>query len=139
MQSSPRKTSKLVKITALIIGIALVAASTCGALTFPRTVLTFSVSFTIGATVERKEFDVPFLHDWFQVEVIVSSGLALWIASIRSQNETLWSHSAVQGGQTTYRSDWTRLSSGHYNFTFATTGLGPLSSQIVVRSKGWPW
>ena len=44
-----------------------------------------------------------------------------------------------KGGKTTYISEWIQIHSGHYNFTFATAGLGTLSAEIRVTSKGGFW
>lgn len=109
------------------------------ALTYPRVLVSFSVSFTIGADVKRVEFEVPFLHDYLRVEVYVSSGNALWTAKILSGETVLWSHTTSQGGQTTFTSEWIRLSGGRYNFTFATAGLGSLVAEVKLTSKGGFW
>ena len=105
-------------------------------LTYPRTLISFSISFAFGAKVEEREFDVPILHSRVQVEVIVSSGTSLWSATIENQNSLLWNHTATQGGQTTYTSGWITLSPGQYNFTFSTIGFGSLEAEIKVDSKG---
>lgn len=109
------------------------------ALTYPRVLVNFSVSFTIGADVRRVEFEVPFLHEYVKVEVFVHSGNALWTAKILIGDDVLWNHVASQGGQTTYSSRWIRLSSGSYNFTFATAGIGSLEAEIKLTSKGGFW
>lgn len=127
------------KIVATIIIIVIATVGIYGALTYPRTVLAFPVSFTIGADVKREQLDVPFLNDWVQVEVTINSGSALWTARILNQEETVWSHAAAQGGQTTYNSGWIQIASGTYNFTFATAGAGSLSAEITVTSKGGFW
>lgn len=109
------------------------------ALTYPRVLVSFTVSFTIGADSRRVEFEVPFLHEYVKVEVHVSSGNALWTAKILSGDTAVWSHAASQGGQTTYASEWIKLSSGRYNFTFATAGLGSLEAEVKLSSKGGFW
>jgi hypothetical protein len=139
MEKTTKKTSKTLKIVALIFVILFVSVGIYAALTSPRTIVSFPVSFTIGADVERKEFDVPMLHSFVQVEVAISTGSALWTASILNHDDTLWTHTAAQGGQTTYRSEWIQIPSGHYNFTFATAGLGTLAAEIKVTSKGGFW
>ena len=139
MGKSSRKTSKTLRVVVLIAVLVVVALGVYAALTYPKTVVSFPVSFTIGADVEHREFNVPLLHGWAQVEVIVSGGTALWTAKITLQNETIWSHNARQGGQTTYKSGWIELPSGHYNFTFATAGLGSLEAEIKVTTKGGFW
>jgi hypothetical protein len=139
MEKTPKKTSKTLKVVILIAVIAIATLSAYAALTYPKTVVSFPVAFTIGATVEHKEFDMPLLHEWAQVEVIISSGTVLWTATITLQDETIWTHTAHQGDQTTYKSGWIKLTSGHYNFTFATAGLGSLEAEIKVTTKGGFW
>lgn len=139
MEKTVRKTSRRMKIAVLILILIIAAVGVFAALTYPRTLLSFPVSFTIGAQTERLEFNVPMLHSWVQVQVIVNTGTALWSARILSQNSELWSHGAAQGGQTTYNSGWIQLANGNYNFTFATVGLGTLDANIVVSSKGGFW
>lgn len=131
--------SKTFKAVVLITVLMVVSVVMYAVLTYPRTVVSFSVAFTIGANVESREFEMPFLHRWVEVEVTVTSGTALWTAKITSQNETFWSHATHQGGQTTYRSGWIELPSGKYNFTFATAGLGSLEAEIKVTTKGGFW
>ena len=108
-------------------------------LTFPRTVLSLPVSFTLGAESQTNGFDVPFLQDKVQVEVVVSSGTSLWSARIVNQGNVLWSHAAVQGEQTKYDSEWIPLANAPYNLTFSTLGGGSLSAQVTVTSKGGFW
>ena len=133
------KTSKSLRAVVLIVVLLVVALCVYAALTYPKTVVSFPVSFTWGADVEHREFDVPLLHGLVQVEVVISSGTALWTAKIILEDETIWSHAAHQGGQTTYKSGWIELSTGHYNFTFATAGLSSLEAEIKVISKGGFW
>ena len=139
MEKSSRRKSKTLRAVVLIAVLVVVALGVYIALTYPKTVVSFPVSFTWGADVENKEFDVPLLHGWAQVEVIVGSGTTWWTANIILQDETIWSHGAHQGGQTTYKSGWIELPSGHYNFTFATAGLGSLEAEIKVTTKGGFW
>jgi hypothetical protein len=129
----------ILKISVALVAVLLAIVSILGALTFPREVLTFSISFTIGADVKRELMEVPFMNDRVMVEVIINSGSALWNARILNGEETVWSHSAAQGGQTTYNSGWLQISSGLYNFSFATAGAGSLSAEITVTSKGGFW
>jgi hypothetical protein len=124
----------------VVIAVLIVAAVGAFAfLTYPKTVVGFQVSFTIGADVKSREFNVPFLHGRVQVEVVVNSGTSLWTARIAGQNKTFWNHSTSQGGQTTYKSEWIELSDGPYTLTFATAGLGSLEAEIKVTSKGGFW
>ena len=138
IEKSSGKT-KTLRSVVLIAVLVVVALGVYAAITYPKTVVSFPVAFTIGANVEHKEFDMPLLHGWTQVEVIVSSGTALWTATIKHQDETIWNHHASQGGQTTYKSGWIELPSGHYNFTFATAGLGSVEAEIKVTTKGGFW
>ena len=139
MEKTTKKTSKTLKIVALVFVILFLSVGVYAALTSPRTIVSFSVSFTIGADVERKEFDLPILHSLVQLEVAINTGSALWTSSILNNNGTLWTHNAAQGGQTTYISEWIQIPSGHYNFTFTTAGLGTLAAEIRVTSKGGFW
>jgi hypothetical protein len=107
--------------------------------TYPRTAVSFPVSFTVGAERETVKLNVPWLLSQAQVEIKVQSGTALWAAGIISGNHTVWSHSAIQGGQTTYTSEWMELPDGQYNFTFRTLGIGSLEAEIKVTTKGGFW
>ena len=127
------------EIAVAVVAVLLAIVGILGAFTFPREVLTFPVSFTIGADVKRELMEVRFMNDRIMVEVLISSGSALWNARILNGEETVWSHSAAQGGQTTYNSGWLQISSGSYNFSFATAGAGSLSAEITVTSKGGFW
>jgi hypothetical protein len=92
-----------------------------------------------GVTYTPKEFDVPWLHGSLQVEIKVQSGTAIWSAKITSGDKEIWSHTAPQGGQTTYTSEWIGISTGHYNFTFGTIGVGSLEAEVRVTTKGGFW
>jgi hypothetical protein len=108
-------------------------------ITRPVRVLNFTVSFSILDLSEEHEFRVPFLHEWVQVEVTVNSGNLLWNAKILNQNSEVWSYRATQLGHMTYKSEWIELSSGTYNFTFNKIGIGSLTAEIKVVSKGGFW
>jgi hypothetical protein len=128
------------KIASLVIVFIVVISGVYMVITLPRNVVDLSVAFTLGADRKLQEFEVPLLHNKVQVEVAINSGSALWNAKIvESNGKEVWSHSGAQGGQTTYRSDWFSLSSGTYNFTFGTIGLGELQANIFVGSKGGFW
>ena len=131
--------SRALKAIVLIVIIVAAAFGVYAAVTFPRTVVSFPVSFTVGAEKEENEFDVPWLHGLLQVEINVQSGTALWSARITSGDEAIWSHTAAQGGQTTYASGWIEISAGRYNFTFRTVGIGSLEGEIKVTTKGGFW
>jgi len=138
MGGSPRK-SRAKMVFGIAVGLVVVVFIAYLALTYPRVLVDFQVSFTVGADARRVEFEVPFLHGYVEVEVYVRSGSALWNAKIMSGESVLWSHVATQGGQTIYNSGWIRFSSGRYNFTFATAGLGSLEAEIKLTSKGGFW
>jgi ABC-type antimicrobial peptide transport system permease subunit len=131
--------SRVLKATMLIVIIVVAVFGIYAAVTFPKTVVSFPVSFTIGAETKTEEFDVPWLHGLIQVEIKVQSGTALWYAEMTSGDEKIWSHSAAQGGQTTYTSEWTEISAARYNFTFKTLGIGSLEGEIKVTTKGGFW
>ena len=128
------------KIIAAAIIVVAAIAGFYSVLTLPKTAIDFNVVFTVGADRKLGAFEVPLLHDKVQVEVTIESGSALWTARIADSDGTeIWSHSAAQGDQTTYRSDWLSLPSGRYNFTFGTIGLGELEANTRVDSKGGFW
>jgi hypothetical protein len=139
MTQRVKGTTRTLKVLALIVIVGGASIGIFMFLTYPRSVVNFPVSFTIGADVERRKFSVPILHEFIQVEVAVNSGNLLWTASILQHDDILWSHAAHQGDQTTYQSGWIRLPSGDYNFTFATAGIGSLDAEIQVTSKGGLW
>ena len=133
--------STAVKIVAAVVIVVVVVAGTFAGLTFPRTVVDFSVSFTDGVDSQQQEFEVPFMHHKVQVEVIVTNGSSLWRAFIKNDAVAeFWSHSATQGEQQTYHSDWIPLQSGRYNFTFANLDSNStLEASVKVVSKGGFW
>jgi hypothetical protein len=93
----------------------------------------------MGADSETTAFDQPFLNNAVQVQVTVQSGAALWRARIISGEQVIWEHTAAQGEQQSYNSDWIELPSGSYNFTFGTIGIGSLNALATVTSKGGFW
>jgi hypothetical protein len=132
----------LSKAVMMVVAIVVIGGAATGLFllfTAPQPVVNFTVAFTIGADVERREFNVPLLHDAVQIEVVVNSGNLLWTARILEHEDVVWSHNAHQAGQTTYQSEWIPLPSGKYNFTFATAGIGSLDAEITVTSKGGIW
>ena len=139
MEQNKKKSSLSLKVAAVVIVVIVIAVAAFADLTYPRTVLSVPVSFTIGADVVHKSFEVPILNDAAQVQVSVNSGGALWSAEIISGNNTLFTHRAAQGEQTSYNSQWISLSPGMYNFTFATLGAGSLNAQVTVKTKGGFW
>ncbi len=133
-------TSILLKALAIAAVAVLIVAAVFATLTFPRTVVDFHVSFTIGFDREQRQFEIPWLNDRAQVEVEVVNGSSLWRASITSASgDEVWSHSALQGNQTTYTSQWIALQDSGYNITFSTIGLGSLDAGLKVSSKGGIW
>ena len=130
-------TKKIVLFTVVAI---ILIAGLYSTLTFPRNLAELEVSFSIGAEEEQKEFELPILHDKTQVEVVISSGSALWGASITdASGSKVWEYAKAQGDQTVYTSDWLTLPSGSYKFTFGTMGLGGLKASVKVTSKGGFW
>jgi hypothetical protein len=132
--------STRIKIVAAALIVVLAAIVLYAALPFPSAVVDFQVSFTAGIDREEKEFDVPVLQDKVLVEVAVTSGTALWRATIiDSDGSLVWEHTSLQGDSTTYQSGWIALPSGRYNFTFGTIGFGNLDASVKVTSKGGFW
>lgn len=98
------------KIVAAVLVIVLAVVVLYSALTFPRAEVNLQVSFTVGVDREAKEFDVPFLQDKALVEVGVTTGTALWRASITDANGSeVWSYSKAQGDQLPTRADGLRF------------------------------
>jgi hypothetical protein len=127
-------------IVALVaIVILIVAFSIYAGVTFPRTIVNTSVSFTVGVDSKTTAFDQPLLNNKVQVEVTVQNGASLWRAQIRSGDQVIWEHSAAQGDQQSYNSGWIDLPSGNYNFTFGIVGIGSLDATATVTSKGGLW
>jgi hypothetical protein len=109
-------------------------------LTYPRTTVNIPVSFSAGVDSQTASFDQPFLDDKAQVTIEVQSGIAVWQAQIlNSDDQVIWEHTAAQGGQQSYTSDWIELPAGSYNFTFGLAGAGPLDATVTVASKGGFW
>jgi len=131
--------SRKVKAVLAIVLLAVAVFAVFAAWTYPETVVRFSVSFTVGTSVRTEGFQAPFLHGLAQVRVTVETGSALWSARIWSGDQTIWSHTAAQGGQTTYTSDWIPLASGHYNATLRMIGIGSLEAEMTVTTKGGFW
>jgi hypothetical protein len=128
----------LTAIGAVLVVIVAVFAVYAG-LTYPRTVVTIPVSFTIGADSTTVGFDQPIFDDKVQVQVSIQNGVAVWRAQILNGDQAIWEHSAGQGEQTSYNSGWLALPSGMYNFTFGTLGIGSLDATVTVTSKGGFW
>ncbi len=138
----PTKTgiSTAAKVAAALIIIIMLAIASFSVLTYPSTVVSFSVSFTIGASTQEKTFTIQAWDNAADVQIGVSSGSALWSGSIINSNETTaWNHRAAQGEQTIYSSGWVALPSGTYNFTFGTIGAGSLNADVAVEAKGGFW
>ncbi len=127
-------------IASVIIVIVVIAVFVVYAgITYPRTVITVPVSFTIGADSTTTTFDQPAYDDKVQVQVTVQNGAAIWRARILSNEQVIWEHSAAQGEQQSYNSGWISLPSRSYNFTFGTVGIGSLDATVTVSSKGGFW
>lgn len=106
---------------------------------YPRTTVNTQVSFTVGADSKTVAFSQPFLDDKAQVTVTIHNGAALWRARILSGDQVIWEHTAVQGEQQSYSTDWIQLPSGSYTFTFGTIGAESLDASASVLSKGGFW
>jgi hypothetical protein len=132
------KSKTLTAVAAIIIVLAAAFTIYSGA-TYHRTIVNIPVSFTIGADVATGEFDQSVLNDQIQLQVAVQNGAALWHAQILSGNQVVWEHRAALGEQQSYSSGWIQLSSGSYNFTFGTIGIGSLDATFSVSSKGGFW
>ena len=128
----------LIAVGAILIVIVAVFA-VYAAITYPRTIVSIPVSFTVGADSTRTAFDQPSLNDEVQVQVTVQNGAAGWRAFITQGDETIWQDQAGQGEQQTYNSRWILLPSGSYNFTFGIIGVGSLDAEVTVSSKGGFW
>jgi len=128
------------KTIAAVLIVTLTTVALFSVLTFPRTTVNLQVSFALGVDNEVKEFDLPFLQDKVLVEVAITTGSALWRASIADVNNSeVWSYCKAQGDSTVYQSEWVALQSGHYSFTFGTIGIGNLDANVKVSSKGGFW
>jgi hypothetical protein len=131
--------SKPILALVVIVIIVVAAFAIYSGITYPKTAVNNPVSFSIGADSKTIAFDQSLLNDKAQVQVTIQNGAALWRAQILSGDQVLWEHSAAQGEQQSYNSGWIELSSGSYNFTFGTIGLGSLDATATVTSKGGFW
>jgi len=61
--------SRIPKATVLVVVIVAVVFGIYAAVAFPKTVVSFPVSFTIGAETKTEEFNVQWLHGSIQVEI----------------------------------------------------------------------
>ncbi len=135
--SERSRLTKGIITTIIIMGIFIIAFAWW---TYPRTILSLPVSFTVGASTQEKVFEVPALDDSVQVQVKINNGASLWQASILGDNSTtIWSHQKAQSEQTVYSSEYFSLASGNYTLVFATIGAGSLDAQIEVEAKGGFW
>ena len=132
------KSKTVMAVAAIIIVLAAAFAVYAGA-TYPRTIVSIPVSFTIGADLTTGGFDQSILNDQAQVQVAVQNGAALWNAQILSGNQVVWEHTAALSEQQSYSSGWIQLPSGSYNLTFGTIGIGSLDATFSVSSKGGFW
>ena len=132
------KSKSAIALAAIVI-IIIAAFSVYAGETYPRTTASIPTSFKIGIDSKTTAFDQPFLDNKVQVHVTIQSGAALWRAQILNGGQVIWEHSAAQGEQQSYNSGWIQLSSGKYNFTFGTIGVGSLDATASVTSKGGFW
>ncbi len=133
-------TSKIVKIAAAIVIVIVAVTGILIALTYPREVFSYQASFNIGYASTQQQFQIPILDNQAQVQVTITSGSTLWSTTITASNGTqVFSHVASQASQTSYTSDWIILSSGNYNVTFQTLGVGDVQAIVKVNAKGGFW
>ena len=131
--------SKALMATVTIVIVVVAVFAVYAGITYPRTAMSIPISFTIGADSTTVAFDQPYLDDKVQVQVTIENGAALWQAQIFSGDQIVWEHATAQGEQQSYNSGWIQLSSGSYNFTFGTIGIGSLDATVTVTSKGGFW
>lgn len=131
--------SKIVIAIGAIVAIIIIVFAAYAGLTYPRTIVTIPVSFTVGTDVTNTQFDQSSVTNMVQVQVSVQSGAALWRARILNGDTVVWEHSAAQGEQQSYNSGWLALASGTYNFTFGIIGGNSLQATVTVSSKGGFW
>jgi hypothetical protein len=133
----PKARAVIVLAVIVIIVVAIFAAY--AGVTYPKTILTVSVSFTAGADSTTVAFDQPFLNDKFQVQVTAQNNAVLWRVQIMNESYLAWEHMAIEGELQSYMSGWIALPSGSYDFTFTTFGNESLDAVVTVASKGGFW
>ncbi len=131
--------SQLSIAAAAVVLFIIISFALYGGLTYPRTVVSLPVSFTVGADSKTVFFSQLVIDNKAQVQVTVTTGAALWRARILNGDQVIWEHAAAQGEQQSYESGWIALSSGNYNFTLGTIGVGSLNAQATVSCKGGFW
>jgi hypothetical protein len=87
----------------------------------------------------NKTFEVPVLEGQFKLKLPSKAAQPFGQQAFQVATAPFGHIRAAQGGQTTNSSEWITLSSGTYDFSLATAGLGSLSAQITVDSKGCFW
>jgi len=130
-----RRTSKMIMSAVLIVVILIVSYSF---FTYPRIVLEFPIKVS-GAVKTEREFDIPWGHQYLQVEIVIRESRTLWSAKITFGNETVWDGSGAtqQTGQTTYTSNWVTATLDNYKFTIGTLGL--FEGDVKITTKGGFW
>lgn len=131
--------SKSLTALVAIIIITVAASAIYAGATYPRTIVSIPVSFTVGTDVTNTQFDQSILNSKVLVQITIQHGAALWRARILSGDQIIWEHAATQGEQQSYTSGWLTLPSGSYNFTFGLVGAGSLDATATVSSKGGFW
>ena len=131
-----RRTSKVV-MSAVILIVSYFLFRYC-LFTYPRIVLDFPIKVS-GATKTEREFDIPWGHQYLQVEIVIREGGTLWSAKIASGDEIVWdgNGATLQTGQTTYASSWVTATLGNYKFTIGT--LGSFDGDVKITTKGGFW
>jgi hypothetical protein len=133
--------SRAVKIgiVAVLVVIVVVAGLYFG-LTYPMQMVDVQVSLTAGVDSQTKQFQMPVLQDKAQVQVTVTSGTVLWsVRIVASNGSQVYSYTATTSAQTTYTSQWITLPQGTYNVTMQSAGIGSLSANMKVTTKGGIW
>ena len=130
--------NRAVATVAIIVIIVVAGFAVYVGLTYPRETLSVPVSFSVGADSRTASLDQPFLMDKAQITVAVQSGVAVWQVQILSGSQVVWEHTAAQGGQQSYTSDWIDLPAGSYNLSTGIVG-GSLDATVTVASKGGFW
>jgi hypothetical protein len=127
------------RLTIIFAVVVFAAFAVYAGVTYPRSVVSIPVSFTVGADQKTVSFSQPYPDDRVRVQVTVQSGAALWQAQISRGNQTVWEHASGQGDHSSYDSGWLKLASGDYVFSFRTVGVGSLDAVAAASSKGGFW
>jgi hypothetical protein len=123
----------------LIVGVLITLCGVYTLLTYPRTTISFPISFAIGADTKHEAFEVSVLQSHVRIDVVVTMGSTWWTAKILQNDTEIWRHSITQNDQTVFQSEWIELQPGSYNFTFTAASLAALDLDVAVTTKGGFW